>query len=92
MSTLAEPYLKTVEGEAFANLVRRDHVELLALQFDPGVVFDVIGLGGEANDQGGATGAGRREASQYVGVFDQGDGRRPTLALLQLDVVPLGVP
>src|ERR1700686_3753955 len=45
-----ECIIVAIEGNPFADLVRGDHVELLALELAARVVFDVIGFGGEADD------------------------------------------
>src|ERR1700733_7244303 len=41
-----------IERNPLADLVGGNHVELLALQFDPRVLFDVVGLRREADDVG----------------------------------------
>ena len=41
-----------VEGDAVADLVGRNHVELLALELAARVLLDIVGLGGEADDEG----------------------------------------
>src|SRR5579862_5721893 len=40
-----------VEGNAVADQIGRDHVELLALELAAGVVLDIVGLRGKPDDE-----------------------------------------
>jgi hypothetical protein len=48
------------------------------------VLFDIVGLGGEADDQLRPFLAGLRQRGEDIRVFLERDGRRPGLILLDL--------
>ena len=68
-----------------AHVIGHDPVAALARQLGAGVGLDVVGLGGEADHQPRPLRTGARQGGQDIGILHQAQGRRPVLALLQLD-------